>query len=129
MISDFTMSRSALLCCFLLCVMSPAARSQAEPPSIGSVPDLRAAIERAGPAFYRLQTQRRETRYGVDIAEPTITSFSGMLFDERGFILTVGHAIKGASLISAETHQGEISLCAPIGYDPASGVGVVQLSP
>ncbi|MFH0946488.1 MAG: trypsin-like peptidase domain-containing protein [Planctomycetota bacterium] len=86
-------------------------------------------MRRVRPSFVLLHAEHRRTKFGVDIAEATVTPFSGILFDPNGYILTVGQVIEGAEMISAEDHRGEFELCQAIGYDPASGVGVLKISP
>jgi len=129
MISDPTTLRRFLFGALCLAALSPELRP-ADPQTVEARPvDLQAAVKRVRPAFMLLHAEHRELRYGIAISEPTTTPFSGILFDARGYILTMGQAIQGAEMISAEDHQGQIRLCEPIGYDPGSGVGVLRISP
>lgn len=136
MISEATHLRQLALSILLLTATAPELRSQdpvkVAPASIEASSqghDLRAVVERVRPAFVLLHAEHRSRQFGVDIAEPTITPFSGILFRPDGYILTVGQVIEGAEMISAEDYKGEFELCQPIGYDPASGVGVLKISP
>lgn len=91
-------------------------------------PDLSAVAGRLRSIHFRLQVEQPQRRYAIDLTEPAYTSVSGILFHRDGYILTVGHVLEGAEMISAENHRGEFELCTAIGYDTRSNVGVVRLN-
>ena len=129
MISDATTARRLLLGVLCAAAFGPDLRPADPQAAATQSLDLRRAVKRVRPAFMLLTAEHRERKYGVVIAEPTMTPFSGILFDPRGYVLTVGQVIEGAEMISAEDYQGQIRLCEPIGYDPGNGVGVVRIIP
>ncbi|MFG0316987.1 MAG: S1C family serine protease [Planctomycetota bacterium JB042] len=114
-------------------LLAPDAPAQPDPDRTTSADapgaDLRSAIAAVRPAYVRLQVEHRPT--GVDLqsrtGRATLTSISGLLIDDRGHVLTMGDALIEADLVSAETEDGEITLCDVVGYDPETAVGVVRL--
>ncbi len=55
------------------------------------------------------------------------TSFSGVIFDHKGHILTIGEAIRGAEVIYVELVNREVFQASVLGLDDFSNIGILKI--
>lgn len=95
----------------------------------GAPADLRPAVRRLRQGFVRLLVDRPLAPAGPQDRRTIQTTVSGLRLDDAGHVLTVGDAIEGAVMVSAEDDDGALSVCEFVGYDPQTNVGVVRTHP
>ncbi|MCL6649921.1 MAG: trypsin-like peptidase domain-containing protein [Chloroflexi bacterium] len=84
------------------------------------------AAERVGPAVVTLQTSTRVSFY----RSFEVSGFgSGVIFDQRGYVLTNKHVIEGARQIIAILSDGRRVEATLVGRDPLTDLAVLQLAP
>jgi len=96
---------------------------QSEPAT--PLPDFRPVIARAMPFVVSVTTERAassffgpRTEYGAG---------SGIIIDDRGYIVTNNHVIEGAQTIFVETDDGEVFEADTVGADPLSDLAVIRV--
>ncbi|WP_194756252.1 trypsin-like peptidase domain-containing protein [Aliidiomarina indica] len=86
------------------------------------------AFERASPAVVNIYTTQslREARFQ---AQPTTVMRlgSGMIMDERGFILTALHVVENVDMIQVALQDGRIFGASLIGSDPLTDLAVLRI--
>jgi serine protease Do len=96
---------------------------QSEP--ITPLPDFRPVITRAMPSVVSVTTERvlsgffgQRTEYGAG---------SGIIIDDRGYIVTNNHVLEDAQTIFVETNDGQVFQADIVGSDPLSDLAVIRV--
>jgi len=96
---------------------------QSEPAT--PLPDFRPVIARAMPSVVSVTTERilsslfgPRTEYGAG---------SGIIIDDRGYIVTNNHVLEGAQTIFVETNDGQVFQADIVGSDPLSDLAVIRV--
>ena len=116
----------------------PAARRAPEPEPPAAIVDLEHAFERAsaaiGPSVVSITSERpaREQlpQYLRPFADPDALMQglgSGVIVDERGYILTNNHVVEGAERLRVVLHDDREYDATLVGADPKTDIAVIQI--
>lgn len=108
---------------------APAAVSQ-EPVPVQSVDvstQITAAVEKVGPAVVTVLAQMPDQQGFFGIVSGGVSSGSGVIFSDKGYILTNNHVIEGATKVSVELANGSELDARVVGAEQFSDIAILKI--
>lgn len=89
------------------------------------LPDFRPVIARAMPSVVSVTTERVSSGFFGPRTE--FGAGSGIIIDDRGYIVTNNHVVEGAQSIYVELHDGRVFAADIVGADQMSDIAVIRV--